>query len=392
MASDSSTSKAFGKRGLTRWAVVVAVSVLLHIVALDWAGDQIGIPPARDETAVAVELQPMPASRKPEPPPAPRAVKPAPVKRPVRQARPKALPVAPPVHETAPAPTTQPAAPPVAPAEPSIAGMEMPTQLKASSTPLPPPPAEEKPQADASAADSASEAAAQAQPGVQYGIELPPSAELEYDFQKVEKEGNPTHGHGVIRWQSDGRTYTIDGDAGILFITALNFKSEGEIDAFGIAPVLYSEKRFRRSETNTHFHRERNTISFSASTATYPRRGGEQDRASIIWQLAAIGRGDREKFKPGAEIDLFVAGVRDAETWHIQVIGEEEIPTGSGKTITWHVVRIPRPGSYDQRFDIWFDPRQEWYPVKIRKTESNGDFQELSLSKINRGVLDRKMQ
>jgi hypothetical protein len=197
------------------------------------------------------------------------------------------------------------------------------------------------------------------------------------------QKGQNVYGRGKINWYSEGNSYTVTGEAAVIFFSVLNFKSEGVIDGSGVAPVIYSEKRFRKSETNTHFHRERNTISFSASTAAYPRKGGEQDRASIIWQLAAIGRGDSTAFASDTEIELFVAGVRDAETWRIRVIGEEEIEVGTGKVRAWHVVRIPRPGSYDQKLDIWFAPQQEWYPVKLRYTETNGDFLDMSLSNVH---------
>jgi hypothetical protein len=162
----------------------------------------------------------------------------------------------------------------------------------------------------------------------------------------------------------------------------LNFSSEGTIDSFGIAPVLYSEKPFRKSMTNTHFQHDNRKITFSASEASYPYKGGEQDRASVMWQLASIGRGDPAQFTPGAQIDLFVAGTRDAENWSMRVIGEEEIETGYGKMRAWHVVRAPRAGSYDQKIDIWLSPQHEWYPVKILYTYANGDYLDLSLSDL----------
>ncbi|MDB5842600.1 MAG: hypothetical protein JWQ23_4552, partial [Herminiimonas sp.] len=215
--------------------------------------------------------------------------------------------------------------------------------------------------------------------GPLYKFSLPPSVDLKYDVQAL-RDGQIVYGGGKISWKSDGVRYTVDGEAGILFFTLLNFRSSGEIDHAGVAPEVYSEKRFRRSETNTHFHRERNTISFSASTVSYPREGGEQDRASIIWQLTGIGRGDGEKFVSDAQFDFFVAGVRDGEPWRMRVIGMEEVETGSGRVGAWHLVRIPRPGSYDQKLDIWLAPQHEWYPVKLRFTEKNGDYLDMSLS------------
>ncbi|MGB7480200.1 MAG: DUF3108 domain-containing protein [Burkholderiaceae bacterium] len=214
-------------------------------------------------------------------------------------------------------------------------------------------------------------------------IDPPPSVALKYDVEAW-REGQRVYGHGSIEWQTDGSSYRIAGDAGILFFSLLSFSSEGAIDEFGVAPVLYHEKRFRKSSTNTHFQRQKQIISFSASTATYPRQGGEQDRASVIWQLAAIGRGDPERFAASADIDLFVAGVRDAESWRIHVVGLESIEVDGDKMQAWHVVRAPRPGSYDQKIDIWLAPAHEWYPVKLRYTETSGDYLDLLLTGIRR--------
>ena len=91
------------------------------------------------------------------------------------------------------------------------------------------------------------------------------------------------YGSGTIGWHTDGSTYTVNGDFGILFITALNFKSTGTIENAGIDPELYSEKRFRRAETNTHFQRESNTITFSSSTRSFA--SSAMIRARTMWPL-----------------------------------------------------------------------------------------------------------
>lgn len=358
------------KRVSRRWIALLAVSVLLHFMALEWASGNINLPSLRnqDQTVITAQLLVARAASEPVVAAAPKPVKPKPVSRP----KPKPKP------QPRPAPVASPEPAIIAPAAEAAlsqppAGMEAPGASVEPSVELPPP---VKPDA----ADVAV-IAPQEPDTVHYKVLPPPSAELKYDVQAL-REGQVVYGHGSIRWQSDGTRYTVNGDAGILFFSVLNFTSTGVIDDFGVAPVLYAEKRFRKSETNTHFQRERNIISFSASTASYPRKGGEQDRASIIWQLTGIGRGDSEKFVPGAEIDFFVAGVRDAETWRIRVIGEEQIETGSGKTSAWHVVRIPRAGSYDQKLDIWLAPQQQWYPVKLRYTETNGDYLDMSLSTL----------
>jgi hypothetical protein len=357
-----------------RWLVLLATSALLHFIFLRWIDSGLHTPTFRlaPETVISMTLQhaeaaeAVPVDMRDLPDTTPVA------KKMQRQRRPKPA-------QNAPAPGAIPqfetaSTPPEGSTGMSASSVD--AVPYASSIPVEPPDAQagEEPPPDAPAT------AAQEADDPHYKVSPPPSVDLKYDVEKITRKGGAIYGHGNISWHAAGDDYVIDGNAGILFITALTFKSTGVIDQFGVSPVLYSEKRFRKSETNTHFHRERNTISFSASETSYPRKGGEQDRASIIWQLAGIGRGDGEKFLPDAEINLFVAGVRDGEMWSVRVIGQEDIETGSGKMATWHVVRAPRKGSYDQQLDIWLAPKHEWYPVKLRYTETNGDYLDMLLS------------
>jgi Protein of unknown function (DUF3108) len=357
-----------------RWIALLAVSILLHLIVVELASGVIGLPAFRDRGQTAIVAQLHAAASRPVPAPAAAAASP-----PVRQNQPR-----PKLRRKAAPAIAQPAA------QPDVSVQAIAENASAAATtpgPAPQPADDPVPAAlPAPPAQSAAEAAAvpalEAQAPAEkkiYNVDVPPSAELNYDVQAL-REGQTVYGHGKIAWKSNGSDYTVEGEAGILLFTVLSFRSSGMLDDFGVAPVLYAEKRFRKPETNTHFQRERNIISFSASTASYPRHGGEQDRASIVWQLTGIGRGSGSKFAPGEEINFFVAGVRDAETWTIRIIGLEEIETGIGKTMAWHMVRVPRPGSYEQKLDIWLAPQQEWYPVRLRYTETSGDYLDMSLS------------
>jgi hypothetical protein len=360
------------KHRLLRWAVVLVATLMLHLFIFSWMNDRIGVPSFRDpaEAAITTELlraappdspRPAPAPPPPKPRVKPRTAPPgkAPPPVPAAQAEPEALL---PVGMEVPGTSTEPVID-------TVAAAELQDSAKA-------PPGVEP---QVAAAPDVAEKEKKTAP---YKFDPPPSVNLNYDVY-ARRDGQKFHGGGRIIWHSQGQFYLITGEASLLVFTLLNFKSDGVIDEFGVSPVLYSEKRLRKPETNTHFHRERNTISFSASTATYPRNGGEQDRASIIWQLAAIGRGDAARFADGTDIDIFVAGVRDGETWRIHVVGEEEVDAGIGKVRAWHVVRHPRPGSYDQKIDIWLAPQKNWYPVRLLYTESNGDFLDMSLSNLH---------
>lgn len=348
-----------------RWIALLVASILLHVVAFNWAEGRLGMPswPRQKDTVMTTELLPPPAP--PAPPPQVAASKPKP-----KKAKPRR--------------TTPPPAPPVVNAAPSPSALTQPAPEVVEA----PPQTSDAPAEAASAGTGPSETASMPQqvspvPPASYQFNPPPSAELTYDV-KVLREGQTWYGSGMYRWEAtpDSYTATIEAGVTVLFrITVLNLKSEGRINHLGLAPVLYSEKPWRKAVTNTHFQHENHKISFSASEAVYPYNGGEQDRASVIWQLAGIGRGDVSQFYPGATFDLFVAGPRDAETWHFAVVGAEDLESANGKLGTWHVRRLPKPGSYDRAIDIWFAPQQEWYPVKVRETYRNGDYYDLSLAK-----------
>ncbi|HJV50238.1 MAG TPA: DUF3108 domain-containing protein [Noviherbaspirillum sp.] len=350
-----------------RWIALLIASVLLHVVAFNWAEGRIGMPAWHDpkQTVITTELHPAPAPVPPAPKPVASPPKPKPKPKKAKPHR-RVAPSPPPVAETVPAPSalTQPVPEPVD-TDASAAG-------------------EPGSNAGTGTVSGEAESAPPVAAAPSYKFNPPPSAELSYDVQVLQK-GQTWYGSGVYRWEATNDRYraTIEAGMTIIFrITALNSTSEGKINDLGLAPELYTEKPWRKSMTNTHFQHANHKISFSASEAVYPYNGGEQDRASVVWQLAGIGRGGGEQFAPGAEFDLVVAGPRDADNWHFRVIGEELADTPDGKQHAWHVRRVPAAGTYDETFDFWFAPQLEWYPVRVRKTYASGDYYDLVLTRI----------
>ena len=350
--------------------LVLGLSLLLHLILFDWLSGRHGdsahaalvdkvivaslLPPAELSTPKPIST-PTPAATETKP-------KPTPTPRTMRAAKP-----APAITETA-------TPPPLAP--PSDDAITQTSQISATSSA-----SSSTESTSDGTSDLPKKAAAETMPSTMAALRFapPPSAELKYNVQAL-RDGKTVYGSGKISWQANGDRYAIDGEAGVLFFTMLNFKSEGSLDQQGITPLRYSEKRYRKSETNTHFQRDPKRISFSASTQQYPRNGGEQDRASIIWQLVAIGRADPAQFGNG--LDIFVAGVRDGDTWHVQIVGEEQITVGGESITAWHLLRTPRADSFDATVDIWLAPTRDWYPVKLRQTERNGDYLDMSMSSI----------
>ena len=222
--------------------------------------------------------------------------------------------------------------------------------------------------------------------GRRFRVDLPPTASFELDVKRTDADGTQWSGSADMRWQTDGSTYKVGLEVGVSMLVArvglLELASEGTIDDAGIAPRKMTEKRRSRSMTATHFDHDGKRITFSASTAAVPMAAGAQDKATVPFQLAAIGRGDVNQF--GSDIDIQVGEDREATVYRFVLVGEEELETKMGRLVTWRLARPPRPGSYNARLDIWLAPSLDWYPVQIRNTERSGAVTTQTVTKILR--------
>ncbi len=217
-----------------------------------------------------------------------------------------------------------------------------------------------------------------------YAVNIPPSVELSYQI-KARQKGFSISGDGIVHWQVAEGKYSLNTDSRAMILgSLLSNRSEGAIDSFGIAPAVFHEKRFRKDPTTTTFNRASRTISFSESKVSYPIVGGEQDRTSAPWQLVSIARAVPDKFVVGSQWTFFVAGRRDAEPWTFKVVKLENVRTALGEVATVHLVKLPPPDSKDQQLDIWLAPSMEWYPVRLRFEDAEGDFVDQTIDKITR--------
>ena len=215
-----------------------------------------------------------------------------------------------------------------------------------------------------------------------YPTSMPPAADLSYGI-RARQGGLSISGESQMQWQPADKRYTVSIETRAMLVgKILDEKSEGAIDAWGLAPARFTEQRFRKDATSVTFDRAARLISFSASDRSYPIRGGEQDRASVIWQLSAVARAAPAKFKNGSSWNFFVVGQRDADPWTFKVGAQEKVEGPDGEVMAWHVTRNPPPGSEEQQLDIWLAPALQWYPVKLRFTEGGGDFIEQTLRQV----------
>lgn len=221
-------------------------------------------------------------------------------------------------------------------------------------------------------------------PSIKRAFDLPPSADLTYTI-KASNHGIALSGTGTIVWQQgDGKYRLVTEARSGIFGKVLEYRSEGAIDPFGLAPETYYEKRIRKGAGTTTFQRDAKAIAFADNDNTVPIKGGEQDRSSAPWQLAAIARAAPDKFKPGSEWKFHVAGRRSADTWIFKVVGTETVRTGQGDVKAIHFSKAPPQRDKGQQVDLWLAPSLEWYPVRLVFTEEDGDSFEQLLDKVNK--------
>ena len=367
------------------WATlaILFITLLLHLLILQWVEDELklalSIP--SDAALLDLELEPTTSVRLLRAPASQRAQKKSPVKA-------DPTPPTPEPSATTSTPESTASTDPVSPTSATPAESSNETGSAAASVDSAQTPTEtSKPEAgiETATANAVPQAQEQTAPvaasSIFTKVSLPPPAQLNYTVLAA-RDGRKVEGRGTINWQPNGEQYSISGDAGIIFLTVLNYKSTGSVDLSGITPELYVEKRFGKSETNTHFHRERKTISFSASTNSYPTSGGEQDRASVIWQIAAMGRGDSDKFTPGLNFGMLIAGTRSAAVWRVVINGKQSVRLTNETVEAWHLTILPVEQSQELQFELWLAPEKEWYPVKLVYSDKKSGFLELVLNKL----------
>ena len=227
-------------------------------------------------------------------------------------------------------------------------------------------------------------AAQDAPPPIKRQVELPPSADLHYELQ-ARQRGFSLKGEAIITWRAGDGKYSASAESKVALLgTITEDRSSGTVDSYGLAPTEFVEKRMRKDPTTATFDREAKVLRFSESKQVYPLKGGEQDRVSVTWQLAAVARGAGERFKAGSEWPFFVAGRRDAETWVFKVVKREKVRTGLGEVEAVLVARQPLADKKDQTLEIWLAPKHEWYPVKLRYADGEKEQIEQTLSTVTK--------
>ena len=340
------------RRGFV-WVGVLAAVFFAHVLLALWVDNHrtpLADTPIPEIPITLIPLKPVAPPAPPAPPP------PEPVVKPARRKPARPAPPAPPNTLAAPATVDTPG--PQAASE-TVAGTGDTADAPASSAQASPPAG---PPLTAAAANGDR-------------FDPPPSVTLTYDaFMNGVR--NQT---GELAWINEDGHYRLRVAVPIIFFGTFEFISEGGFDVNGIAPSRYVEKRGRRAEYVTDFHRDGTpTLSFSRSGQTVPLAPGAQDRFSVMMQLASYARGNPERYTQlGVTHEFTVVDTDSSEVWPVQYVGPETLRTPQGYVETRHFTRLPRKAGDERRVDIWLAPSLDWMPVRVKQTEPSGNEFEL---------------
>lgn len=213
-------------------------------------------------------------------------------------------------------------------------------------------------------------------------VNLPPSADLQYTIRASVK-GLSLSGEGQIQWSGSRNKYRLLYETRTSLLgTLLTESSEGAIDTSGLAPDVFTIKRFRKEPVAVVFDRNTKQVNFTGDVPSYALQGGEQDRLSVLWQLVSMARAAPRRFVPGTSWSSFVLGQRDGENWVFEIKEKQRIRTPAGEFDSLHIVRTSAENSGSPTTELWLAPALDWFPVRLRISEGNGDYIEQSLNKL----------
>lgn len=202
-------------------------------------------------------------------------------------------------------------------------------------------------------------------------ISVPPAqTRLVYDITG-EVKGRNVFAEGLFEWTiKDGR-YDASLVVRMVLLGARTQTSVGRIGPLGLMPDRFGERQ--RDEAATHFDYEGQRVRFSRNRPDAPLLPGTQDRLSVILQMAALMQARPAEFETGLEVSMPVASSRAVEDWIWQVGGLETVELPKASLPARHLMR-PALYEHDNTVELWMAPSLQHLPVRIRITQSNGDW------------------
>ncbi len=191
---------------------------------------------------------------------------------------------------------------------------------------------------------------------------------LVYDITGQVK-GINVFAEGLFEWTVKEGRYDASLAVRMLLLGTRTQTSVGRIGPQGLLPERFGERQ--RDEAATHFDYEGQRVRFSRNRPDAPLTPGTQDRLSVILQLAA--QLQAHPLEAGESIAVPVASSRAVDVWLWSVGELQTVDLPQGPVVARHLIR-PALHEHDNSVELWMAPNLQHLPVRIRITQSNGDW------------------
>lgn len=205
-------------------------------------------------------------------------------------------------------------------------------------------------------------------------VSIPAAVRMSYDFEGV--ISTPYTGSAELLWLREGSSYTSQLAVRKFGLSLQTWTSKGALTAQGLEPLRFGSKRLGKDEISANFLRPQGKITFSANTPEATLEAGAQDQLSVFMQLASVVAGDPQQWTEGKTIAFQAVGDRYAENWTFKAGALEPIKVPGGTFAAIKLTHEPT-AERSQKLELWYVPSVGYLPLRIRITESNGDFLDL---------------
>jgi hypothetical protein len=181
--------------------------------------------------------------------------------------------------------------------------------------------------------------------------------------------GLPVFAEGLFEWTVQDGRYDASLAVRMALLGTRTQTSVGRIGPQGLVPERFGERQ--RDEAATHFDYEGQRIRFSRNRPDAPLIPGTQDRLSVILQLAAHLQA--QPMQTGQSMAIPVASSREVDLWTWSIGEATTVDLPQGPVLARHLIR-PALHERDNTIELWLAPSLQHLPVRIRITQSNGDW------------------
>lgn len=334
-----------------RFAAVVALVVGAHSLALRWLGDALSDPSAIVKPMAApmftrvLEQQVQAAA----PTPAATARTVAPRKRTAVAA-----------VQAKPPPPPEPVPPPeVTPPQPAASA---PVEIAAATPP----------------AAAASAASAPAAPATASLDTWPADTRLNYRLSGWYR--GELYGSARVQWQRQEERYQSRVEIDVTPFVSIALTSQGVVGAEGLMPAVYEE--LRRSGPRTVRVVEAELVLNDGRRVSKP--ANVQDTASQFVELSHRFSTGQEKLEVGRAVQVWLARPGGVDLWTYDIVEREMLPHAKlGAIEAFHLK--PRPIANPRGnivAEMWFAPRLQYLPVRIKVTMGEDTWVDLMVETI----------